>query len=71
MNGFEPWENMRMLGPPTEKRTGLSKNSIDDAARRSYQRKGDSTARIIFPAVLYPINKDARITKKFGPVVLS
>jgi glyceraldehyde-3-phosphate dehydrogenase (NADP+) len=63
MNGFEPWENMRMLGPPTEKRTGLSKNSIDDARGAVINEKG--TAQLeLYSAVLHPINKDARVSRR-------
>ena len=71
-----PWEDGVKLTPlPEVGKPGYIKDLIDDALEKGAKilngKGGESSHNYIFPAVLYPVNKDMRVfqEEQFGPVV--
>ncbi|MDC1327590.1 NADP-dependent glyceraldehyde-3-phosphate dehydrogenase, partial [Ulvibacter sp.] len=71
-----PWEDGVKLTPlPEVGKPGYIKDLIDDALENGAKilngKGGESSHNYIFPAVLYPVNKDMRVfqEEQFGPVV--
>jgi glyceraldehyde-3-phosphate dehydrogenase (NADP+) len=71
-----PWDNGVMLTPlPEKEKPTYIQELIDDAlskgAKVINEKGGEHTPNFIFPAVLYPINKEMRVynEEQFGPVV--
>ncbi|MCF8274053.1 MAG: NADP-dependent glyceraldehyde-3-phosphate dehydrogenase [Flavobacteriaceae bacterium] len=71
-----PWETGVKLTPLPEKdKPAYIQELIDDAqklgAKIINEKGGITTENYIFPAVLYPVNKDMRVFKEeqFGPVI--
>ena len=71
-----PWDAGVKLTPlPETEKPGYIKNLIDDAVKKGAKiinkKGGELTRNFIFPAVLYPVNKDMDVFKEeqFGPVV--
>jgi glyceraldehyde-3-phosphate dehydrogenase (NADP+) len=71
-----PWEVGAKLTPlPEEDKPGYIQELIDDAKEKGADilniKGGKTTDNFIFPAVLYPVNKEMRVFKEeqFGPVV--
>lgn len=71
-----PWEKGVMLTPlPEKEKPAYIQELIDDALSKGAQvinaKGGEHSSNFIFPAVLYPINKDMRVyhEEQFGPVV--
>ena len=71
-----PWEDGVKLTPlPEVGKPGYIKDLIDDALEKGAKilngQGGESSHNYIFPAVLYPVNKDMRVfqEEQFGPVV--
>ena len=71
-----PWEDGVKLTPlPEVGKPGYIKDLIDDALEKGAKilngKGGESSHNYIFPAVLYPENKDMRVfqEEQFGPVV--
>tara|TARA_B110000090_G_scaffold84023_1_gene95590 strand:- start:1737 stop:3026 length:1290 start_codon:yes stop_codon:yes gene_type:complete len=70
-----PWEQGVTLTPlPEVDKTAYIQELIDDAmlkgARIMNKKGGEQTENYIFPAVLYPVNKEMRVfhEEQFGPV---
>ena len=71
-----PWEKGVMLTPlPEKEKPAYIQELIDDAKANGAQilnaKGGDRSDNFIFPAVLYPVNKNMRVyhEEQFGPVV--
>jgi glyceraldehyde-3-phosphate dehydrogenase (NADP+) len=71
-----PWEKGVMLTPlPEKEKPAYIQELIDDAVSKGAQvineKGGEHSSNYIFPAVLYPINKEMRVyhEEQFGPVV--
>lgn len=71
-----PWEKGVMLTPlPEKEKPAYIQELIDDAKANGAQilnaKGGEHTDNFIFPAVLYPVNKNMRVyhEEQFGPVV--
>ena len=71
-----PWDDGVKLTPlPEVGKPGYIKDLIDDALEKGAKilngKGGESSHNYIFPAVLYPVNKDMRVfqEEQFGPVV--
>ena len=71
-----PWEKGVMLTPlPEKEKPAYIQELIDDAVSKGAtvinEKGGQHSANYIFPAVLYPINKEMRVyhEEQFGPVV--
>ena len=71
-----PWDKSVMLTPlPEKEKPAYIQELIDDAtgkgARIINEKGGERTPNYIFPAVLFPINKEMRVyhEEQFGPVV--
>ncbi|KJD32507.1 aldehyde dehydrogenase [Tamlana nanhaiensis] len=71
-----PWEAGAKLTPlPESDKPAYIQELIDDAQEKGAsilnEKGGETTDNFIFPAVLYPVNKDMRVYKEeqFGPVV--
>tara|TARA_B110000977_G_C11048877_1_gene481587 strand:- start:186 stop:1763 length:1578 start_codon:yes stop_codon:yes gene_type:complete len=71
-----PWEDGVKLTPlPEVGKPEYIKDLIDDALEKGAKilngKGGESSHNYIFPAVLYPVNKDMRVfqEEQFGPVV--
>ena len=71
-----PWEKGVMLTPlPEKEKPAYIQELIDDAIANGAQilnaKGGDRSDNFIFPAVLYPVNKNMRVyhEEQFGPVV--
>ena len=71
-----PWEDGVKLTPlPEVGKPGYIKDLIDDALEKGAKilngKGGESSHNYIFPAALYPVNKDMRVfqEEQFGPVV--
>ena len=71
-----PWEEGVQLTPlPEPGKPHYIQELIDDAkahgAEVINEKGGERTANFIFPAVLYPVNKDMRVfhEEQFGPVI--
>ncbi|WP_461532792.1 NADP-dependent glyceraldehyde-3-phosphate dehydrogenase [Sinomicrobium sp.] len=71
-----PWEPGVMLTPlPEPEKPGYIRQLIDDAvdkgAKVINKRGGEVSENYIFPAVLYPVSKEARVysEEQFGPVI--
>nr|WP_294773630.1 NADP-dependent glyceraldehyde-3-phosphate dehydrogenase [uncultured Flavobacterium sp.] len=71
-----PWEKGVSLTPlPEKEKPNYIQELIDDAqdkgARVINQKGGERTENYIFPAVLFPINKEMRVyhEEQFGPVI--
>jgi glyceraldehyde-3-phosphate dehydrogenase (NADP+) len=71
-----PWEKGVSLTPlPETEKPNYIQGLIDDATSKGAkilnEKGGKHTANYIFPAVLYPVNKDMRVyhEEQFGPVV--
>lgn len=71
-----PWENGVKLTPlPESDKPQYIQELIDDAlakgAKILNKKGGETTENYIFPAVLYPVNKEMRVfqEEQFGPVI--
>lgn len=71
-----PWDKSVMLTPlPEKEKPAYIQELIDDAtgkgAKIINEKGGERTPNYIFPAVLFPINKEMRVyhEEQFGPVV--
>ena len=71
-----PWEKGVMLTPlPEKEKPAYIQELIDDAKANGAQilnaKGGEHSDNFIFPAVLYPVNKNMRVyhEEQFGPVV--
>ncbi|RAV29269.1 NADP-dependent glyceraldehyde-3-phosphate dehydrogenase [Sinomicrobium soli] len=71
-----PWEPGVMLTPlPEPGKPGYIKELIDDAVSKGAKvinkKGGELSENYIYPAVLYPVNKEARVysEEQFGPVI--
>jgi len=71
-----PWDKDVQITPlPEKNKTGYLKELIDDATKKGAKvlNKNGGTIKntFMFPAVLYPINKDMRVynEEQFGPIV--
>jgi glyceraldehyde-3-phosphate dehydrogenase (NADP+) len=71
-----PWEKGVMLTPlPEKEKPAYIQELIDDAKTHGAQilnaKGGEHSDNFIFPAVLYPVNKNMRVyhEEQFGPVV--
>ena len=71
-----PWEDGVKLTPlPEPDKPAYIQELIDDAVAKGAKvlnkKGGETTENYIFPAVLYPVNKDMRVynEEQFGPVV--
>ncbi|WP_298237474.1 NADP-dependent glyceraldehyde-3-phosphate dehydrogenase [uncultured Algibacter sp.] len=71
-----PWEEGVKLTPlPEEDKPEYIQELIDDAKEKGAKvlniKGGETTNNFIFPALLYPVNKEMRVFKEeqFGPVV--
>ncbi|PRZ24102.1 NADP-dependent glyceraldehyde-3-phosphate dehydrogenase [Flavobacterium granuli] len=71
-----PWDKAVMLTPLPEKdKPAYIQDLIDDAKSKGAQvineKGGEQTPNYIFPAVLFPVNKEMRVyhEEQFGPVV--
>ena len=71
-----PWEDGVKLTPlPEPDKPDYIQELIDDAKKNGAQiingRGGDRSENFIFPAVLYPVNKEMRVyhEEQFGPVI--
>ncbi|MDY7394554.1 NADP-dependent glyceraldehyde-3-phosphate dehydrogenase [Aureibaculum sp. 2210JD6-5] len=71
-----PWEEGVKLTPlPEPDKPAYIQELIDDALAKGAEiinkKGGETTENYIFPAVLYPVNKDMRVynEEQFGPVV--
>ena len=71
-----PWEDGAKLTPlPEPDKPQYIQELIDDALQKGAQilnkKGGETTDNYIFPAVLYPVNKDMRVfqEEQFGPVI--
>ncbi|UQD56619.1 NADP-dependent glyceraldehyde-3-phosphate dehydrogenase [Flavobacterium sp. K5-23] len=71
-----PWDNGAMLTPlPEKEKPAYIQELIDDAVSKGAkvinEKGGEHSPNFIFPAVLYPINKEMRVyqEEQFGPVV--
>jgi glyceraldehyde-3-phosphate dehydrogenase (NADP+) len=71
-----PWDNGAMLTPlPEKEKPTYIQELIDDAVSKGAtvinEKGGEHSPNFIFPAVLYPINKEMRVyqEEQFGPVV--
>ena len=71
-----PWEKSVMLTPlPEKEKPAYIQELIDDALSKGAsiinEKGGQHTENYIFPAVLFPINKEMRVyhEEQFGPVV--
>ncbi|UFH34231.1 NADP-dependent glyceraldehyde-3-phosphate dehydrogenase [Flavobacterium acetivorans] len=71
-----PWDKAVMLTPLPEKdKPAYIQDLIDDAKNKGAQiineKGGEQTPNYIFPAVLFPVNKEMRVyhEEQFGPVV--
>ena len=71
-----PWEKSVMLTPlPEKEKPAYIQELIDDAVSKGAavinEKGGKHTENYIFPAVLFPINKEMRVyhEEQFGPVV--
>jgi glyceraldehyde-3-phosphate dehydrogenase (NADP+) len=76
LNYGNPWEKSVFLTPlPEKEKPDYIQELIDDAtsfgAKIINAKGGNRTENSIFPAVLYPVNKEMRIyhEEQFGPVV--
>ncbi len=70
-----PWEDGVVLTPlPEVDKTAYIQELIDDATQKGAKimnkKGGERTENYIFPAVLYPVNKEMRVfhEEQFGPV---
>jgi glyceraldehyde-3-phosphate dehydrogenase (NADP+) len=70
-----PWEDGVVLTPlPEVDKTDYIQGLIDDAVQKGAKvinkKGGERTENYIFPAVLYPVNKEMRVfnEEQFGPV---
>ena len=70
-----PWDNTLLTPLPEPAKPDYISNLIDDAKRKGAsivnKRGGDKQKNFVFPAVLYPVNKDMDVYKEeqFGPVI--
>ena len=71
-----PWEEGAKLTPlPEPGKTDYIQELIDDAHQKGAKtlnaKGGETTDNFIFPAVLYPVNKEMRVyhEEQFGPVI--
>jgi glyceraldehyde-3-phosphate dehydrogenase (NADP+) len=71
-----PWEKGVMLTPlPEKEKPAYIQELIDDALSKGAtiinEKGGQHSSNYIFPAVLYPINKEMRVyhEEQFGPVI--
>ncbi|WP_158727998.1 MULTISPECIES: NADP-dependent glyceraldehyde-3-phosphate dehydrogenase [unclassified Flavobacterium] len=71
-----PWDNGVMLTPlPEKEKPAYIQDLIDDAIKNGAtilnEKGGEHTPNYIFPAVLFPVNKEMRVyhEEQFGPVV--
>lgn len=71
-----PWEDGAKLTPlPEPDKPQYIQELIDDALEKGAKilnkKGGDTTENYIFPAVLYPVNKEMRVfqEEQFGPVI--
>ena len=71
-----PWEEGAKLTPlPEPDKPAYIQELIDDATAKGAsvinEKGGETTDNYIFPAVLYPVNKDMRVfqEEQFGPVI--
>ena len=71
-----PWDKEVVLTPLPEKEKPayiqeLIDDAIDKGAKVINEKGGEHTPNYIFPAVLYPVNKEMRVyhEEQFGPVV--
>ncbi|WP_066223908.1 NADP-dependent glyceraldehyde-3-phosphate dehydrogenase [Formosa haliotis] len=71
-----PWDKGAKLTPLPEPGKpdyiqGLIDDALDQGASILNEKGGKTTENYIFPAVLYPVNKDMRVFKEeqFGPVI--
>lgn len=71
-----PWEDGTKLTPlPEPDKPQYIQELIDDALEKGAkilnEKGGETTDNYIFPAVLYPVNKDMRVfqEEQFGPVI--
>jgi glyceraldehyde-3-phosphate dehydrogenase (NADP+) len=72
----DPWEDGVSLTPlPEVGKPAYIQDLIDDALEKGAKilngKGGESSQNYIFPAVLYPVNKDMRVfqEEQFGPVI--
>jgi glyceraldehyde-3-phosphate dehydrogenase (NADP+) len=71
-----PWDKAVMLTPlPEKEKPAYIQELIDDAVKKGAtiinEKGGKHTPNYIFPAVLFPINKEMRVyhEEQFGPVI--
>ncbi|GAB1855379.1 NADP-dependent glyceraldehyde-3-phosphate dehydrogenase [Flavobacteriaceae bacterium MHTCC 0001] len=71
-----PWDEGAKLTPlPEVEKPAYIQELIDDATQKGAKilnkKGGETTDNFIFPAVLFPVNKDMRVFKEeqFGPVI--
>lgn len=71
-----PWDKAVMLTPlPEKEKPAYIQDLIDDAKSKGAKvindKGGEQTPNYIFPAVLFPVNKEMRVyhEEQFGPVV--
>ncbi len=71
-----PWESGATLTPlPEPRKPTYIQELIDDATDKGAEilnvKGGETTDNFIFPAVLYPVNRDMRVyqEEQFGPVI--
>jgi glyceraldehyde-3-phosphate dehydrogenase (NADP+) len=71
-----PWESGVFLTPlPEKEKPGYIQELIDDATKHGAkvlnEKGGTNLPNYIFPAILYPVNKDMRVyhEEQFGPVI--
>ena len=70
-----PWDNTLLTPLPEPAKPDYITNLIDDAKSKGAsivnKRGGDKQKNFVFPAVLYPVNKDMDVYKEeqFGPVI--
>ena len=76
LNFGNPWEKSVFLTPlPEKEKPAYIQELIDDATSKGAKvinaKGGQHSENYIFPAILYPINKEMRVyhEEQFGPVV--
>ncbi|MBB1194166.1 NADP-dependent glyceraldehyde-3-phosphate dehydrogenase [Flavobacterium sp. SOK18b] len=76
LNFGNPWDKDVMLTPlPEKEKPAYIQELIDDAIKNGAtilnEKGGEHTSNYIFPAVLFPVNKEMRVyhEEQFGPVV--
>ena len=70
-----PWDNTLLTPLPEPSKPKYITDLIDDAINKGakiiHKRGGEKQKNFVFPAVLYPVNKDMTVYKEeqFGPVI--